>query len=468
MDLSGDSPARGSSPRQTWPVAGVPETRFAVVGEDRIAYQLFGHGPPDLLWMASSADCIDVRWEFPPYASFLHRLASFSRVIVFDRRGTGASDPVPLEALPTWEEWADDVTAVLDAVGSERAVILGVVDGGPAALLFVAAHPERSAALILANSFARIAKDIDYPWGADPAALDANVDWTLQKWGTESFSDLQPFYGTPGQDTEYRRWGAKSQRMSCSPREAATYFRYIKGIDARHVLPTIRVPTLVMHPQDSPLVNLSRFLAEHIHDARFVSVEGDSPFFYLNQNLEPNTGVIDEIEKFLTGGALGIGVDRALTALLFTDIVGSTRQAALLGDTRWRELLDTHDAVNRTVIDRHRGRVVKMTGDGVLATFDGPGKALRCAFALRDALAPLGLHIRAGLHAGEVELRGDDIGGIGVHVAARVLEQAEAGEIVTSAAVPLLVAGSGIEFDEKGEHELKGVPGNWKLYSVKD
>jgi class 3 adenylate cyclase/pimeloyl-ACP methyl ester carboxylesterase len=452
-------------------VAGVPETRFAVVGEDRIAYQAFGHGPPDLLWMAASADCIDLRWEYPPYASFLQRVSSFSRVIAFDRRGTGASDPVPLDALPTWEEWADDSMAVLDAVGSERAAIMGAVDGGPAALLFAAAHPDRSSALILASSFARVAADTDYPCGVDPVALDANVEWTRENWGTESFQDLggfyRTFYGTPGIDPEFRRWSAKSQRMSCSPREAATYLHYIKEIDARHVLPTIRVPTLIMHPQDAPLFELGSFLAEHIDRSRFVSVEGDSSFYFLDQNLEPNTGVISEMEKFLTGGTLGIDMDRALTALLFTDIVESTQQAALLGDRRWRELLDTHDAVNRAVIDRHRGRVVKMTGDGVLATFDGPGKALRCAFALRDALAPLGIQIRAGLHAGEVELRGNDIGGIGVHVAARVLEQAQAGEIVTSAAVPLLVAGSGVEFDEKGEHELKGVPGTWKLFSVR-
>ena len=216
---------------------------------------------------------------------------------------------------------------------------------------------------------------------------------------------------------------------------------------------------------------MSRFLAEHIHNARFVSVEGDSLFYYLDSKsnqLELHAEVVAEVERFLSGGALEIDADRALTALLFTDIVGSTRQAALLGDRRWRELLNTHGAVNRTVIDRHRGRIVKMTGDGVFATFDGPGKALRCAFALREALAPLGIQLRAGLHAGEVELRGDDIGGIGVHVAARVLEHAEPDEIVTSAAVPLLVAGSGIEFEDRGDHELKGVPGTWKLFVVKD
>jgi class 3 adenylate cyclase len=449
-------------------VADVSETRFALLGEDRIAYQVFGHDPPDLLWMASSADSIDARWEYPAYASFLRRLGSFSRVVLFDRRGTGASDPVALEALPTWEEWADDALSVLDAVGSERAAILGPADGGPAALLFAAAHPDRVSALILASTWARLALDVDYPCGVDPATLDAMCDWIHSKWGTEEFMDLRP-YGAEGGDPEFRRWEAKSQRMSCSPRESVTYIREMQRLDVRHLLSTIRVPTLVIHQRDAVLIDLSRFLAENIRDARFVSVDGDSLFYYLGSNhLEPHAEVIAALEEFLSGGALAIDADRALTALLFTDIVGSTRQAALLGDRRWRELLNTHDAVNRTVIDRHRGRIVKMTGDGVLATFDGPGKALRCAYALREALAPLGIQIRAGLHAGEVELRGDDIGGIGVHVAARVLDHAEPDEIVTSAAVPLLVAGSGIEFGDRGDHELKGVPGTWKLFAVKD
>jgi class 3 adenylate cyclase len=416
--------------------------------------------------MATTADCIDARWEYPSYASFLRRLGSFSRVVLFDRRGTGASDPVALESLPTWEEWADDALSVLDAVGSERAAILGPADGGPAALLFAAAHPDRVSALILASTWARLAFDVDYPCGADPATLDALCDSTLDKWGTEEFMDLQP-YGALGRDPEFRRWGAKSQRMSCSPREAFTYIHEMQRLDVRHVLSTIRVPTIVIHQRDAVLIDLSRFLAEHIHDARFVSVEGDSSFYYLDAgHLAPHAEVIAEVEKFLTGSAPGIDPDRALTTLLFTDIVGSTRQAALLGDRRWRDLLNTHDAVNRTVIDRHRGRIVKMTGDGVFATFDGPGKALRCVFALREALAPLGIQIRAGLHAGEVELRGSGIDGIGVHVAVRVLEHAEPDEIVTSAAVPLLVAGSGIEFEDRGEHELKGVPGTWRLFAV--
>ena len=468
-EIAGRSPAHPTL-RQTLAVVEVPETRFALLGEDRIAYQVFGHGPPDLLWMASSADSIDARWEYPPYASYLRRLGSFSRVVLFDRRGTGASDPVALEALPTWEEWADDALSVLDAVGSQRAAILGPADGGPAALLFAAAHPDRVSALILASTWARLALDVDYPCGADSPTLGAMRDRTLAKWGTEEFMDLQP-YGAPGHDPEFRRWNAKSQRMSCSPREAFTYIREMQRLDVRHVLSTIRVPTLVIHQRDAVLIDVSRFLAEHIHNARFVSVEGDSLFYYLDSksnHLELHAEVVAEVEKFLSGGALEIDADRALTALLFTDIVGSTRQAALLGDRRWRELLNTHDAVNRTVIDRHRGRIVKMTGDGVFATFDGPGKALRCAFALREALAPLGIQIRAGLHAGEVELRGDDIGGIGVHVAARVLDHAEPDEIVTSAAVPLLVAGSGIEFEDRGDHELKGVPGTWKLFVVKD
>jgi class 3 adenylate cyclase len=440
-------------------VIDIPETRFALLGEDRVAYQVFGQGPPDLLWMPPSADCIDMRWEYPPLASFLRRLASFSRVIMFDRRGTGASDPVPLDALPTMEEWAGDALAVLDQVGSERAAILGGGDSGPPAIFFAATHPQRSLALILANTWARIARDKDYPWGVDFNRGDFG-DKLLSSWGTEEFADILP---GRAEQPEFRRWLAKSQRMSCSPKQAFSYNRDLQRIDVRHVLPTIRIPTLVLHRQDAPLIKLSSFLADHIKDARFVTYEGNDIMFYA----EPNVGVTTHIEDFLTGMAIGVEADRALVALLFTDIVGSTQQAAVLGDRRWRELLDTHDAVTKTVIDRNRGRVVKMTGDGVFATFDGPGRALRCAFALREALGPLGIQIRAGLHAGEVEFRGDDIGGIGVHVAARVLEHAERGEIVTSAAVPLLVAGSGVQFDERGEYELKGVPGTWKLFAVR-
>jgi class 3 adenylate cyclase len=316
----------------------------------------------------------------------------------------------------------------------------------------------------LANAWARSIRAPDYPWGhLDEPAVHKFVGMLAAKWGTEAFIDVVDFFRDSAADPLLRHWFAKSTRMSCSPREAASYFEQINHLDVRAALPTIRVPALVLtRGQAGFLPDQSRFLAEHIPGARLVPVPGGDTIIYT----EPNAEVTDAIESFLTGGAPVADTDRALAAILFTDIVGSTEQAALLGDRRWRSLLDAHDAVCRTVIERHRGRLVKLTGDGVLATFDGPGRAIRCAAALRDALVPLGIEVRAGLHTGEVEVRGDDIGGIGVHVAFRVLDHAGPGELVVSAAVPLLVAGSGVEFDDRGEHELKGVRGSWQLYSV--
>jgi pimeloyl-ACP methyl ester carboxylesterase len=445
-------------------VADIPETHYASLGGDRIAYQCFGTGPPDLLWMSGISDCIDSRWEFAPFASLLRRLGAFSRVIMFDRRGTGASDPVQLEALPTWEEWADDALAVLDAVGSERTALFGHADGGPVAALFAATHPDRTAALVLANAAACFMRDSDYPWGhVDEAAARRMERVLAARWGTEAFTDLGDLYPDSAADPRVRQWVAKSMRMSCGPRAALSYFEHVNKIDVRPVLPSIRVPTLVLYRGKARFIpEQSRFLAEHIPGARLAPLRGADSVIYT----EPNADVADQIGSFLTGGAPVADSDRALAAILFTDIVGSTEQASLLGDRRWRSLLDAHDVVCRTVIERHRGGLVKLTGDGVLATFDGPGRAIRCAAALRDALGPLGIEIRAGLHAGEIERRGDDIGGIGVHVAARVLGYAAAGETLVSGAVPLLVAGSGLEFEDRGEHELKGVPGSWRLFAV--
>jgi class 3 adenylate cyclase len=369
-----------------------------------------------------------------------------------------------LEALPTWEEWADDALAVLDAVGSERVAVLGANDGGLMAALFAATHPDRSSALILGSAWARTVRAPDYPWGlADEATTDEMVGRMVAMWGTEAFSDLVGNYPDAASDPRFRQWLAKSSRMSCSPREAASYFEYINRTDVRAVLPSIRVPTLVLYREQAAVFpDLSRYLAEHIPGARLVAVPGENSSIYS----EPTAEVLGALESFLTGGAPVADADRALAATVFTDIVGSTEQAALLGDRRWRSLLDAHDAVCRTMIERHRGRLVKLTGDGVLATFDGPGRAIRCTAALRDALDPLGIQIRAGLHTGEIEVRDDDIGGIGVHVAARLLDHAMPGELVVSAAVPLLVAGSGVEFADRGEHDLKGVPGTWQLFAV--
>jgi class 3 adenylate cyclase/pimeloyl-ACP methyl ester carboxylesterase len=405
---------------------------------------------------------VDLYWDWPPLAGFLRRLASFSRLIMFDRRGSGASDAVSGEALPTWERWADDALAVLDAVGSERSTILGMADAGPIAILFAATKPERTQALILASTSARFRADEDYPWGLAESEIDAAVHVLEDVWGTEKMAE----FGFPdgSRDPAFGEWFAKMSRLTCTPREASTYFHWVQFLDVRDVLPLIQVPTLVLHRERLPYTTVEhgRYLADHISGARLVIIPGADG----GLTTEPLSEALSHIEQFMSGVSTSAS-DRALAAVLFTDIVGSTQQAATMGDRQWRNLLESHDAVARTLIDQHRGRLVKMTGDGLLATFDGPGRAIGCAFALRDALLPLGIAIRAGLHAGEVELRGQDIGGIGVHIAARVLDQAGAGELVASGAVPLLVAGSGIEFEDLGDHELKGVPGTWKLFTVR-
>jgi len=452
---------------QTGPVTQepeVPRTQFAKLGRDRIAYQVLGEGPVDLVWIPGIGDALDIRWEYPPYASLLRRLASFSRLIMLDRRGMGASDPVSLEALPSWEEWADDALAVLDAVGSDRAALLGVNDAGLMAMMFAASRPERTHSLILFNSAASISVEDAIPSGLTPQELESLDAYIEENWGIEETGVIGA--AELADDSVFMRWVTKNARMSCSPREAGAHLRHLLTTDIRHVLPLIRVPTLVLHRQHAPYITVDagRYTAEHIPGARFVLVPGTGLMMYL----KPNAQILDHIEEFVTGTAPTTDTNRALATILFTDIVGSTQQASALGDRRWRSLMESHDAVAHTVIDQYSGRLVRHTGDGVLAIFDGPGRAIRCAFALRDALTPLNIKIRAGLHTGEVELRGDDIGGIAVHVAARVLEQAEAGELLTSSAVPLLVAGSGIEFEDRGEHDLKGISGTLRLFAVDD
>jgi class 3 adenylate cyclase/pimeloyl-ACP methyl ester carboxylesterase len=439
----------------------IPPTKFAKLGNDHIAYQIVGDGPVDLLWVAGIGDALDARWEYKPYADLLRRLASFSRLVMMDRRGMGASDPVPLEALPSWEQFVDDALAVLDAANSDRAVLLGCNDATPTALLFAATRPERARSLILFNTTVSSADEASMSedeWESILAAFEEN-------WGTEEGAVL----ANPDQsdDPVLIRFQAKNMRMTCSPKQASAYLRQNQAMDIRQVIPSITVPTLVMHRRDTPpytQIETSQSLAAQIPGARFVAVPGKGLYIFQ----KPYAQILDHIEAFVTGTAASTDTNRVLAAILFTDIVGSTEQASVLGDRRWRVLMESHDAVASTVIDQHGGRLVRHTGDGVLATFDGPGRAIRCAFALRDALTPLKLKIRAGLHTGEVELRGDDIGGIAVNVAARVLEQAGANELLTSSAVPLLVAGSGIQFEDRGEHELKGISGTLRLFAVED
>jgi class 3 adenylate cyclase len=445
-------------------VSKVPDTQYATLGEDRIAYQVFGDGDVDSLWVPASGDCIEMRWDLPPYADYLRWLGGRGRVISFDRRGAGASDAPSGETLPSWERWADDARAVLDAVGSERAVIAGVADSGPTAILFAASHPDRTEGLILINSAARWAAAPDYPAGLPEEALALTFQRLQEAWGTEAFAK---FFAPDlvRREPVWARWFAKSQRMYMSPRDASRLYEFQLSLDVRDALASIRVPTLVLHAEGYEAIppEHGRYLAAHIAGARLALVPGTDAIIFV----EPAVGALNrQIEEFLSALHGAPEPDRALAAILFTDIVGSTERASALGDREWRNLLESHDVVARTVVEQHRGRLVKMTGDGMLATFDGPGRAIRCAMALGDALRPLGLEIRAGLHAGEVEVRGTDIAGIGVHIAARVIACAQPGELLVSAAVPMLVAGSGIEFADRGEHELKGVQGQWRLFAV--
>jgi len=443
-------------------VTDIPETQYAALGEDRIAYQVFGHGELDLLWVPGSADCIELRWDWPPYAQFLDWLGARARVIAFDRRGTGASDAPSGDNIPLWEQWADDARAVLDAVGSERAVICGVADSGPAAILFAGSHPSRTRGLILINSHAGRFATPENPAGVPEGELARMQQFVLDNWGTQSLAQ----FVSPDlvkHDAILGPWFAKNQRMYMTPSAASRVIP--QSVDVRDALALVRIPTLVLHRegfQPVPVDN-GRYLAEHIAGARLAIVPGKDGWIFT----EPAGEALRHIDEFLGGHTAVLVPDRALAAILFTDIVGSTERASAIGDRAWRDLLATHDALARTLVDQHKGRVVKMTGDGMLATFDGPGRAIRCALSLGDALRSVGLEIRAGLHTGEVEVIGEDIAGIGVHIAARVLGASPPGELLVSPAVPMLVAGAGFEFEGRGEHELKGVPGTWKLFAVK-
>jgi class 3 adenylate cyclase/pimeloyl-ACP methyl ester carboxylesterase len=435
---------------------GHPQTKFVDVGGAEVAFQIVGHGPPDVIFVAGFGH-IDLLWDDPVWAAWLERLASFSRLILFDRRGTGASDAISDTAMPTWEEWADDVGAVLDAAESERTVVLAGADTGPIGLLFTAMHPDRASALILVNTSARTLWAEDYPIGIGPETVDAVVAMIRARWGTADLARVT--YPSRADDPEFAQWLAKETRSVATPRSVAAQVRYmIESVDARKALPLIQVPTLVLHTKDNLLYPLTfvRYLADHIDGAKFVELPGGDTHFSVNS--------IEEIAEFLTGQRPAIEIDRILTTVLFTDIVGSTERAASLGDQAWRSLLDAHDRVVRDHLRRFRGKEIKTTGDGFLASFDGPARAIRCGLAMAEAISGLGLELHLGLHTGECEVRGDDLAGLAVHIAARIASLATASEVLVSAIVKDLVTGSRIDFVDRGEHELKGVPGTWKLY----
>lgn len=455
-------PARCRAAARLHVVTAIPDTQYLRTDRGLIAYQVLGDGPIDLMYLSGGTSNVDLRWDYPVAASFLRRLSSFSRLIMFDRLGTGASDRVAAEATPTWEEWADEIRLVLDAVESERVAIFAVLDAVAMGILFAATHPARTSALILGNASARYRADEGYP-GLDDRAAEEVAGWFESAWGTEEFATaLTPASSAlPG----FTQWFAKYMRGSASPRLIAAQLRSGADLDLRDVLPSIRVPTLVLQREAFAFIPLEhgKYIADHVPDARLVVVPGaDSSFLSAESDL-----VLDVVEEFLTGVRPPLEPDRALATVLFTDIVDSTLRAVEAGDRAWRRALDSHDDLARVEIDRHGGRLIKTTGDGVLATFDAPGRAVRCALALVAGVAALGIAIRAGLHTGEVELRGDDIGGIAVHTAARVGALATSGEVLVSRTVVDLVAGSGLGFDDRGEHILKGVPGTWTLFAAR-
>ncbi|HEX5909675.1 MAG TPA: alpha/beta fold hydrolase [Thermoleophilaceae bacterium] len=435
------------------------ETRYTRSGDVHIAYQAMGHGPA-LLYVPTWVSQMEQLGSEPRMATFIERLCSFARLITFDRRGSGLSDPV--EGAPTLEEQIDDILAVMEAVGTERTALVASLEGGPLAITFAASHPDKVSSLILYATFARTRWAEDYDFPPRDHERGTRLDRVIAQWGQGAIPRaLAP---SRAGDPAFADWAGRMERYSASPGTIRKMFDTIAATDVRHVLPTLSVPTLVMHRRDDAflMVEHSRYLAEHIPGARYVELEGTDSLFSEGDS----EAILGEIEEELTGSRHAPEPDRVLATVMFTDIVDSTRHAAGMGDARWRELLARQERLTRAEVERHRGRTIKSTGDGVLATFDGPARAIRAAQAVRDGSSGLGLEVRAGLHTGECELVGDDVAGLAVHIGARVMGLAGAGEVLTSSTVKDLVAGSGIDFGERGEHELRDVPGRWRLFSV--
>jgi class 3 adenylate cyclase len=436
-----------------------PETRYAKSSNVRIAYQVVGDGPLDLVFVPGFVSNIDLFWDTPEWAHFLSRLALFSRLILFDKRGTGLSDRDV--GIATLEERMDDVRAVMDATASEHAALFGMSEGGPMSLVFAATYPRRAQALVLYGSFAR------HTQFSSDEELQKEIERIDRLWGTGRY--FLGRYLPRGMSEEAAcRLFARIERQSASPSAVIAIRRMLREIDARHVLPAIRVPTLVMHRvgDTAAPVEAGRYLASNIPGAKYLEFPGDNH----NPLYEPEVAdrIVGEVEEFLTGSRREAEVDRVLATVMFTDIVDSTKRAAELGDRQWRVLLDRHDEAARSQFARFRGREIKNLGDGFMVTFDGPARAVRCAAAISDSVRPLGITLRSGLHTGEIELKRDDVAGIAVHIAARLVTEAEAGETVVSSTVRDLVAGSGLRFKDRGIHALKGLPEKVHLYTVLD
>lgn len=435
-----------------------PETKYAKSGDGYLAYQVCGEGSVDLVYLSAWGSHVEEQWSIPPLAGFLRGLQSCSRLILFDLRGTGLSDPVAISQMTSLERWMDETQVVLDAVGSQRAALVGFGGGGHLAALFAATHPDRVQALVLYRTAARFTTAPDYPWGLAAERVPTYLEEIERNWGNGA--QLERSLGSREQEG-LRPQLARFERFLAGPAAYRAAMRMSLESDIRGILSTIKAPTLVAHQAHDTFIPVehSRYLAEHVPGARYIEVPSA---------LTDCDAVAGEFGEFLTGVRPTLPNDRVLATVLFTDIVDSTQHAAAMGDRRWRETLDVYDRAAARALADWRGRQVKTTGDGTLATFDGPARGIRCALALADVIGALGLQLRAGLHTGEIETRGEDVAGIAVHIGQRVSALAEPGEVLVSRTVKDLVAGSGLEFGSVGDHELKGVPGEWRLFVVQD
>jgi class 3 adenylate cyclase len=431
-------------------------TQYAKSGDIHIAYQAFGDGPINLVMVPGFVSNVESYWDQPDFARFLNRLGSYARVVTFDKRGTGMSDRVA--ELPGLDQRMEDLRAVMDAAGMDQAAILGISEGAPLSVLFAATYPDRCRALVLYGSFSRFSY-----WFPTEEALGQFFSYVEQSWGTGG--SVQRFAPSRANDAAFQRWWGRNERLGASPAAVTALMRMNSQIDISSILPAVRVPTLVIHRTGDRTVDVEggRDMAAHIPGARLVELPGSDHIFYVGESAEK---ISEAIEEFLTGSRAPVSVDRVLATVLFTDIVGSTETAAALGDQRWRDLLEHHHGIIRRNLARFRGHEVKTTGDGFLATFDGPARGVQCAHAITQDIKSLGIEVRAGLHTGECEIIGNDVGGIAVHIGARVAALARAGEVLVSSTVKDLVAGSGLRFDERGIYPLKGIPGEWRVFTA--
>ena len=433
----------------------VPKTQYAKSGDVRIAYQVVGEGPFDLVFVPGFISNLDAAWEEPYRARVWTRLAAFARLIMFDKRGTGLSDRAV--GVPTLEERMDDVRAVMDAVGSQQAALFGISEGGAMSVLFAATYPERTRALVLYGAYGHFSS-----WVVPPDMIDAALDRMEKNWGTGE--SLRLFAPSVASDETFKLSWARFERLGASPSAVVALMRMNSEIDVRPILPSIRVPTFIIHRQGDVRVNVEagRFMARQIPNAKYLELPGSDHLLWTGETER----VLDEVEEFLTGSRSAIDSDRVLATVLFTDIVNSTKRAETIGDRAWHDVLDRHNALVRREISRHRGHEVRTMGDGFLATFDGPARSIRCALAINEGVEALGLQVRAGLHTGEVEIADDDLSGIAVHIASRVATMAKPGQVLVSNTVRDLVAGSNIRFHDEGSHSLKGLTESVRLFAA--